>query len=254
MTDKLVIAVERALTQATLGISKLDKPIFFLNGMSSPKVRHFLNNLCEHPDTRYLEVGSWRGSTIISALYDNHLTVSEVICIDDFSEFHNPHAEDGSVYNANPLIKMLDPESQRFFLPAVPPKQELMEKSDYFLKARPSRFDFYDGDCFSESILNQLRTRPLSTRINTYFYDGGHDRESQYKAFTEYDFILDHQFIAMVDDWNAIGVKDGTFEAFAALGYRVIRQWELPSNGNGDIYNWWNGLYVAVIEKSVSAS
>jgi hypothetical protein len=249
MTDQLVASVERALVQAQLGISKLDKSIFFLNGMSSPKVRHFLNNLCELPDTQYLEIGSWRGSTIISALYDNHTTVSEAICIDNFSEFHNTNGDDSSIFNSNPLINMLDEEARRFFLPGVPPKQELMEKSDTFLPNKPGRFNFYDNDCFSPAILNQLKTDHAQTRINTYFYDGGHDRQSQFNAFAEYDFILDKQFIVMVDDWNAEGVKEVTFEAFSTLGYRVINQWELPANGNGDIYNWWNGLYVAVIQK-----
>jgi hypothetical protein len=249
MTDQLVTAVERSLMQTQLGISKLEKSIFFLNGMSSPKVRHFLNNLCELPDTRYLEIGSWRGSTIISALYHNHTTVSEAIGIDNFSEFHSTHAN-GLIFNVNPLINMLDADGQRFFLSAASPKEELIEKSDFFLPTKPQRFNFYDDDCFSDTILHQLKTAHSQTRINTYFYDGGHDRQSQFKAFTEYDFILDDEFIAIVDDWNAEGVKEGTFEAFTSLGYRVVKEWELPANSNGDIYNWWNGLYVAVIEKN----
>ena len=52
-------------------------------------------------------------------------------------------------------------------------------------------------------------------------------------------------------DWNAPGVKEGTYQAISELGYQVLKQWELPARGNGDIHNWWNGLYVAVIHKAV---
>ncbi|MBT4497522.1 MAG: hypothetical protein HOC74_07365 [Gemmatimonadetes bacterium] len=248
MSDYMVTSVERSLMQTQLGISKLDKPIFFLNGMSSPKVRHFLNNLCELPQTRYLEVGCWRGSTLISALYDNHASVNEVIAIDNFSEFQLDSQTQAT--SVNPLIELLDETNRRFFLSDKSPKEELLEKADCFLKARPARFQFYDDDCFSPQLLQTLRTAHAGSRINTYLYDGAHDQESQRRAFTEYDFILDDQFIAIVDDWNSPGVKEGTYQAFRELDYQVVKQWELPSRNNGDIYNWWNGLYVAVIHKT----
>ena len=49
---------------------------------------------------------------------------------------------------------------------------------------------------------------------------------------------------------ETVCVKEGTYSAFSELAYQVIRQWELPAQGNGDIHNWWNGLYVAVIHKA----
>lgn len=249
MIEELINSVEKSLIQAQLGISKLDKAIFFLNGMSSPKIRQFLNNLCERPKTAYLETGCWRGSTLVSALYNNHTTVSEAIAIDNFSEFQTPNA-DGSLYNVNPLINMLDKDGRKFFLTSMTPKQELLHKTGYFLQAKPDHYDFYDGDCFSSQTLETLKTKHGDTRINTYLYDGAHDSDSQYKAFADYDFILDQHFIAIVNDWNAKRVKSGTHKAFDKLGYKVKKDWHMPSRGNGDIDNWWNGLYVAVVQKS----
>lgn len=38
--------------------------------------------------------------------------------------------------------------------------------------------------------------------------------------------------------------------AFKELHYNVLHEWSLPADYNGDEKNWWNGLYVAIIEKS----
>jgi len=62
-----------------------------IDGMSSPKVRHLLNNLCSMPGCRYLEVGSWKGSTLVSALLGNG--VERAVAIDNFSEFGAPREE-----------------------------------------------------------------------------------------------------------------------------------------------------------------
>ena len=48
--------------------SKITQEVLDVVGMSSPKVRHFLNNICNRPGTRYLEIGSHFGSTLISAV------------------------------------------------------------------------------------------------------------------------------------------------------------------------------------------
>lgn len=61
-------------------------PNFVLNmhGMSGRKYRHLINNivsLVENP--RYLEIGSWQGSTASSAIYGNTVTCT---CIDNWSE------------------------------------------------------------------------------------------------------------------------------------------------------------------------
>ena len=85
--------------------------------------------------------------------------------------------------------------------------------------------------------------------VNVYFYDGGHTATTQEKAFTYFNPILDDLFIAVVDDWNWDCVVEGTFMAFDKLRYEVLFDIALPANGNGDLENWWNGLYVAVIRK-----
>jgi len=70
---------------------KLPKDILEMNGMSGKKYRCFINNLIEqNNDSRYLEVGSWAGSTACSAFFDNWCKVT---CVDNWSEFGGPKQE-----------------------------------------------------------------------------------------------------------------------------------------------------------------
>lgn len=77
---------EAAIRLAELGQSPLPATVLRLEGMSSPKVRHFLNHVTNYDDTRYLEVGCWKGSTLISALY-GHKGIKHW-AIDNFCEYH----------------------------------------------------------------------------------------------------------------------------------------------------------------------
>jgi len=58
--------------------------ILQMSGMSGSKTRHFYNNLCSFPDITYLEIGTWKGSTVCSAICNN---ISTVVCIDNFNKY-----------------------------------------------------------------------------------------------------------------------------------------------------------------------
>ena len=67
---------------------KLPDWLKFMDGMSGRKYRYLINNLVEGlPDARYLEVGSWAGSTACSAIYGNNVKAT---CIDDWSHWGGP--------------------------------------------------------------------------------------------------------------------------------------------------------------------
>ena len=71
--NKIIEHVSKSLLQAETLNSKLDRRILNISGMSSPKIRHFLNNLMEFSDVNYMEIGLHHGSTFISSLYKNDL-------------------------------------------------------------------------------------------------------------------------------------------------------------------------------------
>lgn len=67
---------------------KIPDSIRYMDGMSGKKYRYFINNLVGLvDDARYLEIGSWAGSTACSALFGNKVTST---CIDNWSEFGGP--------------------------------------------------------------------------------------------------------------------------------------------------------------------
>ena len=59
-----------SIENAEKGISHLNKGALMVDGMSSTKSRHLLNNLCAFPEAVYFEIGSWKGSTIIAASFE----------------------------------------------------------------------------------------------------------------------------------------------------------------------------------------
>ena len=65
-----------------------DSGIYSIDGMSGKNYRYFINTLVRAvPDPRYLEIGSWLGSTLCSAVHGNKVTA---YAIDNWSEFGGP--------------------------------------------------------------------------------------------------------------------------------------------------------------------
>lgn len=210
----LVKHVQNSIANAEKGQSKLSAEVLNMEGMSSPKVRHLLNNLCSLPKISYLEIGCWKGSTWISSLYGNGENMVSAVAIDNWSEFGGPEKEFKS--NCAKFLKSLN-------------------------------YTCYSMDCFSVN-----PTTIVKKPVNIYFFDGEHRFEDQERAFTHYDSVLERTFIAIVDDYNWGQVREGTQSAFKKLGYKILFEKWLPADFNGDREQWWNGLYIAVIKKTNS--
>jgi hypothetical protein len=82
--------IEKAFQNAENNISKITNDIIDMEGMSGTKTRHFYNNLLNTENARYLEIGTWKGSSVCSAMCGNK---AKVICIDNWSEFGGPKSE-----------------------------------------------------------------------------------------------------------------------------------------------------------------
>lgn len=83
--------ISTALEGALQYEGKISDELLNLEGMSGKKYRYLINNLIGSiQDPRYLEVGSWAGSTLCSAIFDNECTAT---AIDNWSEFGGPSAK-----------------------------------------------------------------------------------------------------------------------------------------------------------------
>ncbi len=194
--------------------SKITKEILAMEGMTGKKTRHFYNNLLSGKGKKYLEIGTWKGSSLCAAMYGNKAVV---LCIDNWSEFGGP-------------------------------KKEFLENFEKYKGENKAKF--IESDCFKVDLSKTKK------RFNIYLYDGGHDKDSHYKALLYYYNVLEDVFIFLVDDWNWKEVREGTLESIKKLKLQVLYEKEIrltqdnkhtPQPLASD--TWWNGLYVAVLKK-----
>jgi hypothetical protein len=88
--------VETSFEKAERCESKVTDQLLNMYGMSGKMTRHFYNNLLNKEDARYLEIGTWTGSSVCSAMCGNK---ARVVCIDNWSEFGGPKNEFLSNFN-----------------------------------------------------------------------------------------------------------------------------------------------------------
>jgi hypothetical protein len=198
--------VENAFKKAENNESKITDGILEMHGMTGKKTRHFYNNLLNKEDARYLEIGTWKGSSVCSAMCQNK---AKVVCIDNWSEYYGP-------------------------------KHEFLANFNTYKGENDATF--IEQDCYKVDI-SQL------PKFNIYMYDGNHTQDSHYKALVHYYDCLDDMFVFIVDDWNWQEVRDGTFDSFKHLNLKVLYEKEIFTPGNGTLETWWNGIYVAILQK-----
>ena len=82
--DSIFKYIELAFEDALSSNTNLSPNILEMEGLSGRKFRIFLNSLIRRiSDPKYIEIGSWLGSSLCSACYQNNL---EAICIDNWSQ------------------------------------------------------------------------------------------------------------------------------------------------------------------------
>jgi len=209
-THPLVVHVRESISRAARHESKLPPEVMDIVGMSSPKVRHLLNNLCNRPGTRYLEIGTHFGSTLISAIHGNAASLDHVTAIDRFVR------DDCRMLDLLATLARFAPE-QRVQLLA------------------------------QDSFRTELGS--LAGGYNVYFYDGDHSEEAQKKAITYFHPALADEFVLVVDDFRRLQVQDGTYAGLIEMGCRTLFDTKLAARSESDRKLWWNGLFVGVMRK-----
>lgn len=215
--------LHNAFLLANSGQSTLPDWILSMEGMSGRKYRTLINRLvATTEDARYLEVGSWLGSTASAALFDNH--VSEACCIDNWSQFTEPEVIGSS----------------------EAPSREAFERHVQRAANKTTRFWLVEAD-FREVDFLTLGA------FNIYLFDGPHQVQDQFDGIVLAQPALDSVFTLVVDDWNWPEVREGTDAALAAAGVEVIYRIEIRTNQNDahpvDLWqhsDWHNGYLLAV--------
>ena len=213
--EKFSNHMNTSVAKSILGMGKLPQSVLALEGMSSHGNRLLLNNLCEL-EGKYLEIGSWKGSTFISALYNN--PECKGTSIDNHQEFKN------SIFKTS---------------------AEELERNCKTNLVNNEKYNLITADCFSDEL-------NLTDKYDIYFYDGFHSYEDQYRAIKNYYNNLNTFFFYVCDDYSIDRVEKGTKDAFRDMNIQVITEYKLFGNQmieSSTKRGFWNGIYAALCVK-----
>jgi hypothetical protein len=211
----LIDHTKKSIDNAFNNISKLSNDILNIEGMSGNKTRHLYNNICNLDGATYVEVGTWKGSSFISAIYQNKNTYG--ICIDNWSQFGGPKK---SFYNniqkylLNYSIKIIDKDCWTIN------NDDIKTSIDIYM---------YDGAHTYKDQKNAI----------TYYH----------KFFSKYVIIMIDDWTC---DW--VDVKKGTLDGITKMNMIIHYSYEIPlvntskHHCGGDTF--WNGCGIFICERT----
>jgi len=191
-------------------------------GLTSPRVRHFLNNICSQEGAVYLEVGVFAGSTFCAAIENNDMVAA--YANDNWSE-----------PNLQPAREDLEIEVTGDMDTFVSNVERVSSNLDFDIS-------ILDGDAES------LDQSNFQHKINVIFYDGDNDPSAMWRFYERMELFTDNVFTLIVDDANIEQVVKTTKDFVNSKSWKLLYERELLNNQE-DENMWWNGLYVLVLSK-----
>ena len=193
-----------------------------IQGITSNRVRHFLNNLCSYDDAVYLELGTLMGSTFFAATMGNDI---DNFGVDNYSE---PECK--------PMTKNLHWNEVG---------NAFEEFKRYFDKYENGKSTFIKSDILSLKEEDFDGKKP-----NVVFYDASHDYVQQLNNLNHIAPLLADKFILIIDDANFDGVIESAIQFVKDNNYDLYFERKILSKIIENPTHWWNGLFVMVMEKS----
>ena len=175
--QELIDRVRSAIELAEAKTTCLPSGIIQLQGMSGVKGRILLNAL--NVGLRYLELGSWRGSTFCSAVYKSNGGGTNV-SIDNFSEF-----------DQDKTVK----------LALVANCNTYLADQNYLL---------------IDSAWETVEPASLPNKFDVFMYDANHHSGPTREGILRFAPQMEDSFILVVDDFSWSSVRKGTLEALDA--------------------------------------
>jgi hypothetical protein len=204
----------KAVADADECKSKLPAEVLDIEGMSGRKTRHLYNNICDLPNAKYLEVGTYKGSSFVSAFYRNML---DCYCIDNWSQFGGKKDFENNInmFSRHVLrsIKVVDQDCWTV------QKDDLVGPIDIFL---------YDGAHTYEDHKKAItHFAPFLSKISIIMVD---------------DWMC---------DWA--DVKKGTMDGIQESGLEILFQYNIglsiPHEYHQDGDTFWNGCGILLCKK-----
>ena len=205
--------IKTSIENAEQYISKLPQDILSMTGYSGLITRHFYNNLLSMENSKYLEIGTWMGSSVCSAMYGN---CAKVLCIDNWSQFGGPKDEFLSYFNA--------------------------------YKGNNDA-QFYEGDCFQidVSILPKFN---IYMYDGDHEYQSHYQALVHFLDCLEdiFIFVVDDWNWENVRLGTYHAIRDSKCQILYDKHIRMTYDNNHTELNHG-IANWWNGMYVCILQK-----
>jgi len=184
----------------------LKNALLKIDSMSTYAIGHLVNQICQRltENQIYLNIGCWKGFTLISGMLG---TSCKVIGVDNFSQFDGPK----NIFYSN------------------------FEKH----KNKKKHF-FYDQDY--KVFFKNFEKK--NEKVSFYYYDGEHSYKNQYENLEIADNVLDKNSIVLIDDINFQEVEKGTkdFLNKTKSNYKVLK--EIKTANNHCHPSFWNGIMI----------
>jgi len=212
-TEYKIEQIKQAIDNGSKRQSKLSQEALEVPSLTSLNIRHIYNNLGSI-SSHFMEVGSHRGGSFCSFVYDNANLISAV-AIDNFSEnFSNVNVEEEFMSNA----ERFTPDTTNW---------KLVNKDSF-----------------------KITKKDLLFSPDLYLYDGEHSAENQAKALTYFKKFLTKEFIFVCDDYSWERVKTGTQAGIKDAGLEVLfeQEFHTPEGGEPNEH-FHNGLYIALLKQ-----
>ena len=219
--DEYTQRVLKAIDDGNTQTSNFKPERYSIPGLSSNRVRHFLNSLCSYDDVVYLELGTYTGSTFFAATMGNK---TKCIGVDDFSE-----------PNVRPVVERGQwTECGNPYDTLVKNWQKYENGNAAFVKASAEELTEEDFG---------------GSKVNILFYDANHDIMAQMNNLNHLLPFLDDKFILIVDDANFDGVVEGAVTWAQENNLKCYFERKILSSVIESPVHWWNGIHIMVLEK-----
>ena len=184
-----------------------------IEGLSSPRICNFLNKMVGalDPQEHYLEIGTWKGRTLCSAIVGNA----------------------GRTCYACDKFRFWG----KFTGPGVLARKALYDNVERYGGPDSATVHFFHMT--SKKLFDRRMVRPP---VKVYFYDGDHSYQGTHHGVVAAAPLLCDESFLLMDDWNDPTIRRATYDGISDAGLEI--GWQRHLEGTHDEQGWWNGLGV----------
>ena len=198
-------------------VDSVNNPIEIdIPGLTSTRVKSLINGLAKS-SSKYLEIGSYQGATAAAALSGNNI---HAYFVDTWQDAPQAVREGWETPETNSLEEF---------------------KKNIDLYKGENKVFISNSDMFKVNLSN-------ISDVDLFFYDGPHDFESTKNAVKYYSKSFADQSFLIFDDANWTEVVKGAHKGIVESGLKILYSKKVLNALESDT-EWWNGLYIVVVEK-----